>query len=109
MRNWESRAFQIAKPRHIAFAASVGSLFGEMCCHDVVYFSDSCTSFVLLFVASVGSLFGETVVCVISLIAALRSSSSCLLNGMRYIDKYIKYIRVRFQSVYVEIKFAEAT
>ena len=44
--NEESRAFQIATPRHIAFVASVGSLFGEMCFHDVVYITDSCTSFV---------------------------------------------------------------
>ena len=46
LRNWESRAFQIAKPRHIAFVASVGSPFGEICCHDVIYITDSCISFV---------------------------------------------------------------
>ena len=56
LRNGKSRAFQIATLQHIAF------------------------------VASVGSLFGETMVCVISLIAALRSSSLCLLCGMRYIS-----------------------
>ena len=46
LRNREYRAFQIATPRHIAFVASVGSLFGEMCFHGVVYITDSCTSFV---------------------------------------------------------------
>ena len=65
--------------------------------------------FVQLFVASVGSLFGETKVSVISMIAELRSSSSCLLYGMRYIDQYITCICVRFKSVHVEIQFAEAT
>ena len=45
LRNWESRAFQIAKHRRIAFVASVGSLFGKMCCHGVVYITVSCTSF----------------------------------------------------------------
>ena len=48
LRNWESRAFQIATPRHIAFVASVCSLFGEMWCHDVAYITNSCTSFLAL-------------------------------------------------------------
>ena len=46
LRNEESRAFQIATPRHIAFVSSVGSLFGEMCFCDIVsMITDSCTSF----------------------------------------------------------------
>ena len=79
LRNGKSRAFQIATPQHIAF------------------------------VASVGSVFGETMVCVMSLIPALRSSSLCLLCGMRYINKLMKCTRVPFKLVNVEIQFAEAT
>ena len=47
-------------------------------------------------------------VCVISLIAELGLSRSCLLYGRSYIGKQIKCIRVRFKSVHVEIQFAEA-
>ena len=46
LQNGKSRAFQFATPRHVAFVATVGSLFVEMCFHDVVHITDSCISFV---------------------------------------------------------------
>ena len=46
LRNWKSRAFQFTTPRLVAFAATVGSLFVEMCFHEVVYITESCISFV---------------------------------------------------------------
>ena len=42
----EFRGLQIATSRHIALVALVGSVFGEICFRDVVYITDSCTSFV---------------------------------------------------------------